>query len=139
MRFGIVKGLFIGGIAMSASNLMFSWIALVGPSEPLFLAAVLIDGFTMAWSSVAVVAFISMLCNRAFSATQYALMASLSSLGRTFIGSSSGALVDYLDGNWALFFVITTLMVIPSLVLLYYIKDDLNKIEQNHRAQKSSS
>lgn len=133
MRFGIVRGLFVGGIAMSLSNLMFAWIALVGPDKQLFLAAVLVDGFTMAWSSVAVVAFISMLCNRAFSATQYALMASLSSLGRTVLGSSSGLLVDWLGGNWALFFVITTVMVIPSLLVLYFIKDDLTAIEKNYQ------
>ena len=138
MRFGIVKGLFVGGIAMSLSNLMFAWIALVGPDKQLFLAAVLVDGFTMAWSSVAVVAFISMLCNRAFSATQYALMASLSSLGRTVLGSSSGLLVDWLGGNWALFFVITTVMVIPSLVVLYFIKDDLTKMELKYKHNQQS-
>jgi len=43
IRFGIIKGLIIAGIAMAATNLMFSWIALVGPSKPLF-AATITDG-----------------------------------------------------------------------------------------------
>lgn len=137
MRFGIVKGLFIGGIAMAASNLMFALMALVGPSQLLFLATVIVDGYTMAWSSVAFVAFISMLCNRSFTASQYALLASLGSLGRTFLGSSSGLLVDSLNGNWSLFFLLTSLMVIPSLVILYFLKDRLNDIENGHRAAKS--
>lgn len=133
MRFGIVKGLFAAGIAMSLSNLMLAWLAVVGPNKNILLAAVLIDGFTMAWSSVAMVAFISMLCERTFSASQYALLASLSSLGRTVIGSSSGALVEWLNGNWALFFVITTLMVIPALILLNHIKSDLLTIEKRSK------
>ncbi len=137
MRFGIVKGLFIGGVAMASSNLMFSVMALVGPNKALFVATVLVDGYTMAWSSVAVVAFISMLCNRAFTASQYALLASLSALGRTVIGSSSGLLVDSLGGNWALFFILTTLMVVPGLCILYYIKDDLNAIEATYKQKQS--
>jgi hypothetical protein len=77
-----------------------------------------VDGFTSAWSTVAFVAFISLLCNHAFSATQYALFASLGTLGRTVLASTSGQLVDALGGNWALFFLLTALMVIPALVLL---------------------
>lgn len=128
-RYGIVKGLFISGIAMAASNLMFSLIAMVGPKESLYAMAILVDGFTQAWSLVAMVAFISMLCDRAFSATHYALLASLGNLGRTLLSGSSGYLVDYLEGNWALFFLITALMVIPSLVFLYVIKDRLMALE----------
>lgn len=130
LRLGIIKGLIIGGIAMASSNLMFSWIALVGPSEPLFLSAVLIDGFTSAWSTVAFVAFISLLCHRTFTATQYALMASLGSLGKTILASYSGVLVDALGGNWAIFFAITALMIIPSLLLLWRIRHHLFELEQ---------
>jgi PAT family beta-lactamase induction signal transducer AmpG len=130
LRLGIVKGLIIGGLAMSASNLMFSWIALVGPDTNLFLSAVLIDGFTSAWSTVAFVAFISLLCNRTFTATQYALMASLGTLGKTVLASYSGVLVDTMNGNWALFFVLTAIMVIPSLCFLWFIRKPLKKLEE---------
>ncbi|WP_322406122.1 MFS transporter [Idiomarina sp. PL1-037] len=130
LRLGIIKGLLIGGIAMASSNLMFSWIALVGPDTDLFLSAVLIDGFTSAWSTVAFVAFISLLCNRTFTATQYALMASLGSLGKTLLSSFSGQIVDYMDGNWALFFVVTALMVIPSLLFLWFIREPIAELER---------
>ena len=128
-RYGIVKGLFISGIAMAASNLMFSLIALVGPNEALYAMAIFVDGFTQAWSLVAMVAFISMLCDRAFSATHYALLASLGNLGRALLSSYSGVLVDALDGNWAVFFLLTALMVIPSLIFLYLIRNRLMAIE----------
>jgi PAT family beta-lactamase induction signal transducer AmpG len=116
--YGVFKGLLIGGIAMAASNLMFAYIAAVGPEENLLAIAVMVDGFTGAIATVAFVSFISWLTSHNYSATQYALMASLGNLGRTTLAATSGSLVTWLDGNWALFFVITALMVIPSLLLL---------------------
>ena len=133
IRYGIYRGLMIAGIAMAASNLMFALIAQTGPSTSLLAAAVIIDGFTAAWSTVAMVSLISLLCNRAFSATQYALMASLSVAGRTSVASYSGFIVDYLDGNWSLFFIITALMVIPSLCFLYSIREHIKKVEYSNK------
>lgn len=129
IRFGIYRGLMVAGIAMAASNLLFAVIAQTGPSTSLLAITVIVDGFTGAWSTVAMVAFISLLCNRAFSATQYALMASLSVAGRTLVASSSGFFVDAMDGNWGLFFILTALMVIPSLGFLYSIRENIKKVE----------
>ncbi|MBB1356400.1 MFS transporter, partial [Pseudoalteromonas sp. SR45-5] len=115
------------------SNLAFSWIALVGPDLRLYAFAIVIDGFTQAWSLVAMVAFISMLCDRAFSATHYALLASLGNLGRTLLSSYSGVVIDdWLMGNWSLFFILTALMVLPSLIFLYLIRYKLYELEKNY-------
>ena len=121
VKFGIVRGLMIGGIAMASSNLMFSWIASVGPSEDLFLATIIVDNFTTAFSTVAFVSFLTVLTGQAFSATQYALLASLGNFGRTTLASFSGELADYLN-NWSLFFILTALMVIPSLLMLWSLR-----------------
>ncbi|MEJ6475123.1 AmpG family muropeptide MFS transporter [Pseudoalteromonas piscicida] len=137
-KYGIVKGLFISGVAMAASNLMFSWIAVAGPQEHLYALAIVVDGFTQAWSLVAMVAFISMLCDRAFSATHYALLASLGSLSRTVLSGYSGFVIDdLLGGNWALFFALTALMVLPSLLFLYLIRHKLYAIEKAYHANKN--
>ncbi|NOU52098.1 AmpG family muropeptide MFS transporter [Pseudoalteromonas sp. JBTF-M23] len=139
-RYGIVKGLFISGIAMAASNLMFSWIAIAGPKEHLYALAIVVDGFTQAWSLVAMVAFISMLCDRAFSATHYALLASLSSLGRTVLSSYSGVVIDdWFAGNWALFFALTAVMVTPSLAFLYLIRHKLYAIENAYHGREATT
>ncbi|MGY2572802.1 AmpG family muropeptide MFS transporter [Vibrio sp. C8] len=134
VRFGIVRGLMIGGIAMSASNLMFSWIAQVGPNEHLFLATIIVDNFTTAFSTVAFVSFLTVMTGQAFSATQYALLASLGNFGRTTLASFSGELADYLN-DWSLFFILTALMVIPSLIMLYtlrhYFTNMLNKAKEH--------
>ncbi len=128
-KLGLFKGLFISGCAMAATNLMFSAIYWVGPDINLYIAAILCDGFTQAWSLVAFVSFISLMCNHAFSATQYALLASLGNLGRTTVSSVSGQVVDWLNGNWGIFFILTTLMVIPSLLLLLNMRKEIRAIE----------
>ena len=135
VRFGIVRGLMIGGVAMASSNLMFAWIAHVGPNEQLFVATLMVDNFTAAFSTVAFVSFLTAVTGQAFSATQYALLASLGNLGRTTLASFSGELVDYLN-DWPTFFILTALMVIPSLIMLYSLRhffaDLLEKAKNNH-------
>ena len=117
-RFGIIRGLLIGGIAMASTNLMFSWLAVTGPEPWLLSLTVVVDGFTAALGTVAFIAFITFLSSHTFTATQYALLASIGNLGRTTLASGSGWVVDRLDGNWALFFVLTAVAVLPSLALL---------------------
>jgi PAT family beta-lactamase induction signal transducer AmpG len=135
VKFGIVRGLMIGGIAMAASNLMFSWIANVGPSEDLFLATIIVDNFTTAFSTVAFVSFLTVLTGQAFSATQYALLASLGNFGRTTLASFSGELADYLN-DWSLFFIITALMVIPSLIMLWSLRHYFHDLLERAKARE---
>ena len=120
-KLGIFRGLLIGGLAMAGTNLLFAWIAVSGPLESLYLFAVIADGFTSAFATVVLVSFVTLLTDRVFSATQYALLASIANFGRTTVSGASGYVVDYLNGDWATFFVLTTLMVLPSLVILWWL------------------
>ena len=128
LRIGLIKGLVIGGVSMAASNLLFSLMAITGPDKTLLGITIVIDGFTAAWGTVVFMSFISALCNRAFTASQYALLASIGTLGRVSLGAYSGVMVDALDGDWAIFFVITALMIIPSMWLLYLIRHRLKPL-----------
>ncbi len=125
IRSGVVKAMFISGILMAATNLLFAALAWSGKSEWLFAVAVLLDDIAAAFATVAFVAFISLLVDRTYTATQYALLASIGTIGRTTLAASSGELVDWLNGDWGIFFVITTVMVIPSLILLWFIRHKL--------------
>jgi len=125
IRSGVVKAMFISGILMAGTNLLFAALAWSGKSEWLFAVAVLLDDIAAAFATVAFVAFISLLVDRTYTATQYALLASIGTLGRTTLAASSGELVDWLNGDWGIFFVITTVMVIPSLILLWFIRNKL--------------
>jgi len=152
MRAGIVRILLFAGIAMAGTNLFFSlldWyianedlhfyfylkLPLYGwwwlsSTDALFGFSVIIDDLAASFATVAFVTFISLLVDRSFTATQYALLASVGTAGRTLLASSSGAMVDGLGGNWGLFFIITALMVIPSLICLVLIKNKLNLSEK---------
>ena len=128
IKSGVIRALFISGIVMSLTNLMFTVMAWSDKSELLFAIAVLVDDLAAAFATVAFVTFISLLVDRNYTATQYALLASIGTAGRTLMASSSGSLVDWLEGDWGIFFIITALMVLPSLILLWIIR---NKIFSN--------
>ena len=125
IRSGVIKAMFVSGILMASTNLLFSLLAWSGKSELLFAIAVIFDDMAAAFATVAFVAFISMLVDRTYTATQYALLASIGTAGRTTLAASSGALVDWLNGDWGIFFIITAIMVIPSLIFLYTIRHKL--------------
>jgi len=148
IRSGVVKAMFISGILMAATNLLFAVLFWSGKSEWLFAVTVLLDDIAAAFATVAFVAFISLLVDRTYTATQYALLASIGTLGRTTLAASSGWMVDTLESGgalnlkykfinlgsipipsvenpWAVFFVITTVMVIPSLICLWIIRNKL--------------
>ena len=133
VRLGVTRGLFIGGVAMAGSNLLFAWLAMAGPDKSILLFAILTDNFTTAFSTVAFVSFLTALTGKAFSATQYALLASIGNAGRTVLASSGGWFVDWTGGNWPLFFVLTALMVIPGLLLLVFIRKPLEQISTHHK------
>ena len=126
VRMGLVKAMFLSGILMASTNTLFSVLAWVGNSEILFAFTVLVDDLAAAFATVAFVAFISALVDRNYTATQYALLASIGTAGRTMFASSSGMMVDWLNGNWIIFFIITALMVIPSLICLLLIRKKIN-------------
>ena len=123
MRTGTIKTMFFAGGLMALTNLLFAFLYWTGKSELLFAFAVIADDISAAFATVAFVAFISLLVDRTYTATQYALLASLGTAGRTTLASSSGALVDWLNGDWGTFFVLTTIMVIPSLICLWIIRN----------------
>ncbi len=125
MRAGTIKTMFFAGGLMALTNLLFAFLAWYGKSELLFAIAVIADDITAAFATVAFVAFISLLVDRTYTATQYALLASIGTAGRTTLASSSGSLVDWLNGDWGVFFIFTTLMVIPSLICLWFIRNNI--------------
>ena len=125
MRAGTIKTMFFAGGFMAVTNLLFAVLAWTGKSDLLFAITVIADDITAAFATVAFVAFISLLVDRTYTATQYALLASLGTAGRTTLASSSGALVDWLNGDWGIFFILNTIIVIPSLICLWFIKNKI--------------
>lgn len=113
--------LWIGGVLQMASNLTFSWLAVIGVSVPALTATIIVENFTGAIGTVIFVAYLSVLCgDRAHTATQYALLTALAAVGRTTLASGGGFIAE--DFGWVTFFVITALAAIPSLALLWWLQ-----------------
>lgn len=117
-RLGLLRALLYAGLAAAATNLTFSWLAMAGQHTGVFVFAVVSDNLTTGLATVAFVAYLSSLCNTAYTATQYALLASLGNLARIWLSASSGWMVDTLHGDWALFFIITAGIALLGLPLL---------------------
>ncbi|MSO67468.1 MAG: MFS transporter [Pseudolabrys sp.] len=113
--------LWIGGILQMASNLTFSWLAVVGTSVPALTITIIVENFTGAIGTVIFVAYLSALCgNRAHTATQFALLTALAAVGRTTLASGGGFIAE--DWGWVIFFAITAVSAIPSLLLLWWLQ-----------------
>lgn len=120
-RYSLATSLWIGGIVQAMSNLSFSWLALVGVNEWALTLAITSDNFCNAIGTVIFVAYLSALCqNPLHTATQYALLTALAAVGRTYLSSGAGYLAK--ATGWPMFFAISVLVAIPSLMLLAYLQ-----------------
>lgn len=117
-RLGILPGLLVCGLLMALSNLIFVVQAWVGADVTMLATTIAVENITTGMGTTAFVAYLSSLCNVAYTATQYALLTSLMAFSRTILSSGAGWLADRVD--WASFFTITTLAAAPGLLLLLW-------------------
>lgn len=118
-RLGILRSLLLCGVLQSLGNLFFVLQAAGGHRLTYLALCVTAENLTGAMAGVALISYLSSLCSPAFTATQYALLSSLASVGRTLVASSSGLIAERL--GWVQFFLITTVVSIPALLLLVWI------------------
>lgn len=115
-RFGILPSLLYCGIFQMLSNLMFAAQAAIGPDVRFLILTIGIENMSGGMGSAAFVAYLSMLCNTAYTGTQYALFTSFMAFGRTWLSASSGWIAEQTD--WVMFFLISTVVALPGLLLL---------------------
>jgi PAT family beta-lactamase induction signal transducer AmpG len=119
VRFGILRALMLCGILQLAGNLFYVLQSVEGHSVGYLALCVTAEQFTSSMAGAALVAYLSSLCSPAFTATQYALLSSLASLGHNVVASTSGVLAERL--GWVSFFALTTVVTVPALLLLVWI------------------
>jgi MFS transporter, PAT family, beta-lactamase induction signal transducer AmpG len=115
-RYGVLTALLACGILQAVSNLMFAVQAVVGRDVRVLGLTIGIENLSGGMGSAAFVAYLSVLCNVAYTATQYALFSSFMAVGRTLLSAGSGWVADHVD--WVTFFVISTVLALPGLMLL---------------------
>ncbi|MCP3849938.1 MAG: AmpG family muropeptide MFS transporter [Gammaproteobacteria bacterium] len=116
MRYGVIRILFVGGILASVTNLLFMLLASIGYDLTWLYIVVSADNLAAGIASAAFVAFLSSLTNISFTAMQYAIFSSLMTLIPKVLGGYSGSMVDSI--GYSNFFLITTLLGIPVLILI---------------------
>jgi MFS transporter, PAT family, beta-lactamase induction signal transducer AmpG len=150
MKLGLWRALLLFGVLQMLSNLGFWWLAVSGkgvlPSTTLpafdwgfvrlatptpvdggLLAVVAFDNISGGMGTAAHVAFMMSLCNQRFTATQFALLSAFASIGRVWIGPLAGVLA--LTIGWPTFFIISTVVALPGLVLLWFMKTSVQALE----------
>ena len=119
LRWGVLPALMIGGILQMLSNLVFAIQAIVGHDVGFLIVTVGVENLTGAMATAAFVAYLSSLCNVAYTATQYALLTSFMAFARDILSASSGILAEQVD--WVTFFSLTAAFAIPGLLVLAWL------------------
>ena len=121
VRYGVLKILFLGAVLSAATNVLFMILATVGPDPLLLKVVIAADNLAAGLASAAFVAFLSSLTSISFTAVQYAIFSSLMLLFPKLIGGYSGTIVTSI--GYPNFFLLTTLMGIPVLLLIWLVRD----------------
>ena len=127
-RCGILESLLYCGILQMLSNLMFAAQAAIGPKVGFLFLTIGIENLSGGMGSAAFVAYLSLLCNRTHTGTQYALFTSFMAFGRTWLSAMSGWVADQTD--WVTFFITSTFVALPGLLLLLWMLKRLPMTEQ---------
>ncbi len=130
MRLGIKKSLWLFGIIQGLSGLSFTILAHIGYNYPMMIVAITVENICSGLATAAFSAFIMTLCDKRFTATQYALLTSFMALTRVIVGTPTGWIAK--QTGWETYFIISTLIAIPGLLLLLRY-DKWQHIREEHR------
>jgi PAT family beta-lactamase induction signal transducer AmpG len=119
IKFGTIRCLFFGALIAAASNLLFSWLAISEPSINMLIIVITADNISSGFAGAAFVVYLSALTSIKFTATQYALFSSLMLLLPKVLAGYSGGIVDQI--GYAKFYIFTTVIGIPVLILIFWI------------------
>ena len=156
LRIGLWRALMFFGVLQMASNLGFWWLAAGGkgvlpgmlippfdwgfvklaaatPVDGGLLMVVACENISGGMGTAAFVAFLMSLCNQRFTATLFALLSAFASVGRVWVGPLAGVLAQSI--GWPLFFIISTVLALPALVMLWWLRESVRALEAGIEAK----
>lgn len=132
-KIGLKKSLIYFGVTQCLTTLFFAMLAFYGHNIMFFIFIITLENFSSGLATTALVAYISSLCNKLYTATQYAILSSVVSLSRDIFASTSGALLEQIikctslffassfeQISWSLFFIISAFLSLPSIFIVLY-------------------
>ncbi|HEY8068578.1 MAG TPA: MFS transporter [Burkholderiales bacterium] len=123
----LYRALLIFGLLQALTNLGFMLLAASGKSYALMITVIGLENLCGGMGTAAYVALLMALCDRRFSATQYALLSALSAVGRVYVGPAAGYLVA--GFGWQLFFLFTFFIALPGLALLISMRGRIEALD----------
>ena len=130
-RLSLFRALMIFGVLQAVSNFAYWLLAVTPPHLWSMASAVFVENLCGGMGTAAFVALLMTLCNKSFSATQFALLSALSAVGRVYVGPAAGWLVEL--WGWPTFYAFTVLAALPGLLLLLLCRDTLNDAQNCER------
>ncbi|HEV7912160.1 MAG TPA: MFS transporter [Albitalea sp.] len=150
LRLGLWRALMLFGVLQMLSNLGFWWLAVSGkglmpglvipafdwgfvklahatPVDGGLLFVIAIENLSGGMGTAAFMAFLMSLCNQRFTATQFALLSAFASVGRVWVGPLAGVLAEAI--GWPSFFVLSTLLALPALLMLWWLRAPVRALE----------
>ena len=119
VRYGIHRPLILGAVLVAVTNLLFAYMATLGPDKVWLAMVISADNFSGGLAGAAFIAYLSSLTNAAYTATQYALFSSLMTLPAKVLGGFSGVIVEAYGYEW--FFSYAALLGVPAIVVAIYL------------------
>jgi PAT family beta-lactamase induction signal transducer AmpG len=121
LRISMYRALLLFGVLQLVAILTLLMLAVVGKSYSMLVIVVFADNLFNGMGTAALLAFLMSLCDQRFTATQYALLSAVASIGRVFIGPLAGVMVEHM--GWISFFAWSFLISVPSILLLYWMRE----------------
>jgi PAT family beta-lactamase induction signal transducer AmpG len=127
VRWTLAQSLVVFGVCQAVSNLAYWAVAIVGKNYAAMVGAVFVDSLASGMGNVAIVAWIMALCNKRFSAFQYALLSAIAVIPRTYLGPPAGYIAD--NYGWASFYVLSFAIALPGLFLVWFWRDKVASLD----------
>jgi PAT family beta-lactamase induction signal transducer AmpG len=128
-RLSLFRALMLFGILQAVSNAAYWLLAITPPHLWSMASAVFIENLCGGMGTAAFVALLMTMCNKAFSATQFALLSALAAVGRVYVGPAAGWLVEL--WGWSAFYAFTVVAALPGLLLLWLSRTTLLQMQQS--------
>ncbi len=128
LQLRLYRSLLVFGLLQALTNLGFTLLAVSGKSYGLLIAVIAAENLCGGMGTIALVALLMAMCDRRFSATQYALLSALASLGRVYVGPAAGVMAEAF--GWSAFFFFTFLIALPGVAMLWWLRARIEALDR---------
>ena len=118
-KVGLMKGLLLFGVLQGVTTALYIPLYYIGHNVWFLILTISVENLCSGMATTAIIAFMSILCNQGYTATQYALLSSLPGFARDVFASTSGHILEM--SSWPVFFGCSSFLAVPGIILCWYL------------------